>query len=198
MNFHAMTEQEVLDSGMSPIVTDGQLTAPLDNQMVEELIATGNLPQTDKEGRPIISFSQYQRMRKKVDLSRYSMWMERPGTKGAWTMQASKYLKHFRNGYEAIGAPQEFRHNIDELMRLGMTPQAAQIAVRASSRIDRAPTVDGGGPIDTRRFFECRDKYPDCERFFDKAEGLRAHWGRDHGEWAAKRKPSAAVVSIQE
>ena len=190
-----LRDDEVLDLGMTPYVNNGQLESPLDNAAVEALLVSGRLPQADKAGRQIISFTQYRRMRKKVDLSKYSMWMEIPGARGAVTRQASKYLKYYREGYEAVGAPEEFRHSIDELVNVvGMQVQAAEAAVAARKshkRVAVPVAVAAQGDSDVT-FYWCKDKYPECRRVFDNPTGLKFHWRQEHGEAPiGKRKAKA-------
>ena len=190
MSARALSDAEVLDLGLSPIVNNGQVVSPLDNAMVEEMLRSGTLPQTDREGRPVISFDQYLRLRKKADLSKYSLWMERPDQRGAWMMQASKYRKHFTRGYEGVGAPESHRHTIEELIQLGMQPQAANAAV--ANRIKPSKVIQAEPrSVEGLVLFYCKDKYPDCKRVFDNPRGLKLHWGKDHGEnpsLARKRK----------
>jgi len=185
-----LSDREAESMGMGTIVNGGQIASPVDNVMVEEMIASGTLPQTDKEGRPIISFSQYQRLRKKGNLSNYSMWMERPGTRGAYTMQASKYMKFYRKGWEAVGATPVDRHSVADLVDIGMSASAAQMAVQSRTPVAKraAPqSVDNGLTM-----FRCNDKYPDCGRFFDNRKGLQLHWNKDHGEVASLSRKKVA------
>ena len=187
-----MSDDEVIAMGMSPIVNDGQLSSPLDNPVVEELLAGGGLPQTDRAGRPVISFSQYLRLRKQGNLSNYSLWVERPGSKGAWTIQASKYRKYLSAGYEAVGAPDNHRHTVQELIQIGMDARQAVAVVEGRKSKKAAPVLvrNDEGDFEDTKVYWCREKYPDCKRFYDNPTGLKAHWGKDHGEWAFAKKPA--------
>lgn len=188
---HVLTDDDALGLGLSPVVTNGQI----DNPLVEELINEGRLPQTDKMGRPIISFSQYLRLRKKVYVANYALWMERPGHRGVWTVQASKYLRFYRDGWEAVGAPEEHRHSLQELINLGFREDAAEAYIRQRQRGLKKTPVRPPEPIDKEDdegivLYRCADKYPECKRFFDNPKGLRLHWDKDH-EGKFKRRAKA-------
>lgn len=104
-----LTEDEALALGVSTIVHAGQIDP--DNYAVSASLASAGLPQVDKEGRPIISFKQYEEIGAvggRVD--GYAIRVMRPGARGTWIVQASKYLKWFGLGYEAVGSPPEKTH----------------------------------------------------------------------------------------
>ena len=125
-----LTEDEALALGVSTIVHAGQIDP--DNYAVSAALSAAGLPQIDKEGRPIISFKQYEEIGKaggRVD--GYAIRVMRPGTRGTWLVQASKYIKWFGLGYEAVGSPPERTH-------LG-------VAVRKQVEDELAGTVDVDG-----------------------------------------------------
>ena len=125
-----LTEDEALALGVSTIVHAGQIDP--DNYAVSASLAAAGLPQIDKEGRPIISFKQYEEIGKaggRVDS--YAIRVMRPGTRGTWIVQASKYLKWFGLGYEAVGSPPEKTH--------------LAMAVRQQVERELADTVDVDG-----------------------------------------------------
>lgn len=111
-----LTEDEALALGISTIVHAGEIDP--DNYAVSAALQTAGIPQMDKEGRPIISYRQYTEIGKaggRVD--GYALRVLRPGTRGTWIVQASKYLKWFGLGYEALGCPPEHTHLAAEIRR---------------------------------------------------------------------------------
>jgi hypothetical protein len=42
-------------------------------------------------------------------------------------------------------------------------------------------------PSDVQLYF-CREKYPECDRVFDREKGLDFHWKRDHSEAKISKK----------
>lgn len=159
-----LTDDEALALGLDPIFGGGDP----DNQMVEAMMASGDLPVQDKEGRPVISYKQYLDIRKfKGDVSRYAIRVFRTGVPNkTWLVQASKLRKWQSYGYTSVG----------EVVK-GVTPK------RRAQPSPNAPSV---------KIFYCSDKYPDCKRFFDKEKGLAFHWRKEHGEAPIKRARDVA------
>lgn len=214
-----LTDTEALALGVSSIVHGGELDP--DNEVVNARLAGGGLPQTDKEGRPIISYRQYEEIsRAGGRLDQYAMRMIRPGYRGTWVIQASKYLKWFGLGYEGVGCPPEKTHMASDIRRevedelrnqiewaedvSEITMQrkaeqfihkhkeqiAAEIARRMGRTVSKRP-VRTVTPVDTSdeiTIFYCKDKYPECSRFFDNDKGLKFHWRKDHESAIKSRK----------
>lgn len=133
-----------------------------DNEIVDRMMRGGEMPQTDKDGRMIISFRQYQELHsRKARLDQYSLRMFFPGKRGVYRIQASKYLKWLRYGYRAVGDEPD---KTEKVVRTTAVPQDGNDHDSAAN-----PTI-----------FFCSDKYPDCRRFFDTAKGLEFHWRNDH------------------
>lgn len=104
-----LTEDEALALGVSTIVHAGEIDP--DNYAVNAALASAGVPQVDKEGRPIISFKQYEEIgRASGRVDGYALRVMRPGARGTWIVQASKYHKWFGLGYEAVGTPPERTH----------------------------------------------------------------------------------------
>lgn len=123
-----LTEDEALALGLSTIVHAGQIDP--DNYAVNAALSSAGLPQVDKEGRPIISFKQYEeigRVGGRVD--NYAIRVMRPGVRGTWIVQASKYLKWYGLGYEAVGTPAEHTHLALEIRRIVERELAAEVDI---------------------------------------------------------------------
>ena len=177
----ALTEDEIFSLGMSSIVHNGE--SDEDNEFVAESITEGsllNLPQTDKEGRQIISWRQFLELgRIGARVDPYALRVVRPGRMGRWTIQASKYLKWYGLGY---------CHQDDHAGWKNLTGRDAPGAVKSTPKRQTTNAVELEPGV---HIYYCRDKYPDCSRFFDNPAGLKVHWNRDHGEvpsMARKRK----------
>lgn len=172
MNASVLSDAEAIALGLSP-VANGMAPDP-DNMAVESLLSGSSLPQEDNEGRPVISFRQFQEIRKlKGKTDRYAMRMFYPGKAGTYFIQASKYLKWVRFGYKAVGDNEGTRS----------APKAVR---KPEATVADADTADTSVKI-----FFCADKYADCGRFFDTKRGLEFHWRKEHGE-SPIRKPSAS------
>ena len=216
-----LTDDEALALGLSSIVHAGQLDP--DNYAVNAALSTAGLPQLDKEGRPIISYKQYKEIGNAGGrMDGYAMRVMRPGHRGTWLVQASKYLKWFGLGYEAVGGPPEESHLAGEIRRQVEGELAATVDTdgsderQATRKIEQfilkhsksisdeiakrmgrptqakrpvrtAQPIDDSDDEDAVTIFYCKDKYPDCKRFFDTSKGLNFHWSKDHGERPIKR-----------
>ena len=172
-----LTEDEALALGVSTIVHAGQIDP--DNYAVSASLASAGLPQVDKEGRPIISFKQYEEIGAvggRVD--GYAIRVMRPGARGTWIVQASKYLKWFGLGYEAVGSPPENTH-------LGM-------ALRKQIQDELEATVDTEG-LDERAAAR------KIEQFIHKhsaaiADEIAARMGTKR---AAPRRPAKTIQPVE-
>ena len=164
MDINTLSEEDAHALGLSTVVSGGAIVDP-DSMMVEAIIEGGGLPQTDRDGRPIISFRQYEQLQKAdARLDGYALRMTFPGQKGTWPIQASKYLKWYGLGYRAIG------EEANKPKRTAQRPAPVKAA--------EVPDVT---------VFMCMDKYPDCKRFFDTKRGLEFHWRKEHGEAPIKK-----------
>lgn len=160
MNFSAMSEAELQELGLNSIVTAGNLDS--NNPMIDAIGAP--LQSTDKAGRQIVSYKQYQELSKiGARLDNYAIRMVYPGKNTINTIQASKYLKWYGLGYRPLGM-------LDDVVKK-----------RTITR-----SVDNVLPEDVQLYF-CREKYPDCTRVFDREKGLTSHWKLEHGEAPIKR-----------
>lgn len=167
-----LSEEDLQGLGLNSIINGKNFDA--DNPIASSM-ASSVLPQTDKIGRQIISYKQYLELKKLgARLENYALRMIWPGKNIVNTIQASKLQKWWGLGYRPIGEIQE----------------------NAKKRKLVPPVQDGAIPEDVDIFW-CRDKYPDCGRFFDSQKGLTFHWNRDHGE-APIRKPKTTKVTIAE
>ena len=160
-----LTEGEVRDLNIPSIMSGNNFADP-DNYIVDTE-QSGSVAQQDRDGRQIISYRQYKELSAKGSrLDNYAVRMYWPNRSGSWPIQASKYHKWFGLGYRPVG-------EVSEAAKVRMELRAEGMEETAES---------------DRKFFECKTKYPTCERFFDSAKGLKTHWGRDHGEWSMKSK----------
>jgi hypothetical protein len=149
------------------------------------------MPRYDARGRLVISFRQYNELQERnAQMSQYSLEMCLPSKPHVKQLvPASKYLKFWGNGYECVNAPLEETHvYADTLRRLrlrGMEQNEAIAEVKRliATRNRRAETpVFAPEPQESIHAFFCKDKYPDCTRFFDTERGLKFHWRNEHGE----------------
>ena len=203
----ALGIEESLDAGLNPFAGGD----PNDNPLVAAILTGENMPRYDGRGRLVISFRQYTELQKRnAMMSQYSLEMTLPSKPNVRTLlPASKYLKHWGNGYEVVGAPLEETHAYaDTLRRLRLrgVEQDEAIAetrrlIAARDRVAQAPRtlpVESSIPEDVTLFF-CRDKYPDCKRVFDNTRGLQFHWRNDHGEAPIGRhKAKFAAAAAEE
>lgn len=158
-----LSDAESLELGVDPIVD----ASDPDNPTVTAL---GNIPQTDRQGRPVISLKQKEELHANgARLDQYALRMYLPHlpNKGPWLIQASKYLKWFGKGYRSVS---------------DRKPQPKPMRVLHSAE-------------DEVTIYRCADKYADCKRFFDTQKGLESHWRTEHGEM---NKARARVVASAE
>lgn len=152
-----MTEDEINSMGLSSIV--GGESSDADNPMIDQLGAAG-IAMQDREGRQIISYDQFQRLRNLgARLEGYSVRMSWPGSNKINTVQASKYHKWYGEGY---------RPWVEEVKRQRDSAFTSDYAHDVASQNATA--------------FFCKDKYAECPRFFDNTRALKFHWKKDHGE----------------
>lgn len=158
-----LTEDEALSLGMSTIVHGG--VADPDNEFIDAMLNNPDqAPQQDRDGRPIISYKQYLAMGKTNQrLDNYALRMFRPGSRGVWPIQATKFIKWYGLGYRPLGEKE----------------------ATASPAPKRPVVMDESGPT----IFFCKDKYPECGRFFDTPKGLQWHWKKDHETVKRATKP---------
>lgn len=134
------------------------------------------LPQTDKAGRQVISYKQYEELhRLGARMEGYALRMVWPGKGTINTIQASKFQKWYGDGYRPLG---EFESLVQK--RKVTAPESLP---------------ESGLPSDVSLFF-CREKYPDCDRVFDRQKGLTFHWNKDHGE--APIRPRAVKPATED
>lgn len=183
-----ISEAEALSLGIGagPIHA-GEFSDP-DNPLVESFLSDRGLPQTDKEGRPIISYRQYVELgNMSARMDGYAMLVARVDKAGRWPIQASKYLKWYGLDY----CHPDDKEGWNRLLKMyGMLkPQRRGPAPQVGAHPTTAPTPAA------RTVYECSEKYPDCSRFFDTAEGLKFHWRKDHeGMVVAKRRRPSVVA----
>lgn len=174
-----LSYDEVEALGFSNIVHAGQYEDP-DNMIAESMMA--GVPSTDREGRQIISYSQFKRLSKMGHrLDNFAMRMKWPGRQGQRTIQASKYLKWLGAGYIPVGVTEEDLATFSDEM-INRYRYDAEMSGNVIKRRKVAPVAEEQG--DGVVIYWCKDKYADCTRFFDSSRGLKTHWGRDHGEWS--------------
>lgn len=212
VSIKALDLMESIDAGLKPFTDTGH--DPNDNPLVESLLTGRNAPRYDARGRLVISFRQYKELQdRNAQMSGYALEMTIPSKPHIrQIVPAAKYLKHWGNGMEVVGAPLEETHVYADTLRYlrmqGLEQGEAIAKVKKliadRNRVAQAPTVlpaESNLPDDVTLFF-CRDKYPDCKRVFDNARGLSFHWRNDHGEApiskAAKAKFSPAPEPTEE
>ena len=167
----SLSDEEAAAMGLPTIVHAGQYDP--DSMIVEALEAGGGgarAMQSDRDGRPIISYTQYVHMGK-VDarLDGYSMRMYLPGVTGkTWTIQASKYHKWFGEGYRSVS----------EL-------EKKSTVKRPVAMVD----------ANNQTIYYCNERYPDCSRFYDTEKGLKFHWSKDHTGKIGKGKGKGKKVT---
>lgn len=162
-DFEILTEDEVNALGLSSVVHGGQIDP--DNPIVS-LEAVGSAQQ-DRDGRQIISYKQFKDLSAAdVRMDNYAVRMRWPGRSTTHPIQASKFQKWYGLGYRPVGDVQE----------------------AAKKRLTQLAEGIKESPVGNRVFYYCETKYPGCERAFDKEKGLKAHWGKDHGEWKMTKK----------
>lgn len=106
----------------------------------------------DDSGRILITWGQYQMIAARGDrLDHFCLQMNGPG--GTGRVQASKLQKWWGLGYRPVG----------------WTEPEPQPAAPAPAAPAPAPTV-----------YYCRDRFPDCPRFFDSEEARLAHQRSAH------------------
>lgn len=161
-----LSDDEARSIGIDPMM----LNIDPDNSAVQGL--NDDIPQTDRQGRPVISFSQYLHLQSvNVRLDNYVLRVFHPKVPGkTYLIQASKWLKWYGRGWRSISERPQSR------------------AVRQLERSEDEVTI-----------YRCSDKYPDCKRFFDTQKSLEAHWRTEHGEMSkARARAAAAVTDTQE
>lgn len=177
-------EPELQEMGLSSIVHLGQFDDP-DNPTVETVLR-GKAPRQDKDGRQIVSYKQYKELSKMGHrLDNYSMLMRWPGSMKTNPVQASKFLKWFGAGYDAVGAPVEethaFRDLVVEFKEMGLEEdEAKKRALAELGSYGQAVQTSMSTPRPDVVAYYCREKYPDCGRFFDNPRGLMIHQKKDH------------------
>lgn len=177
-----------LEAGLSTIVNSNGMFQDPDNAIViaEKEAQLAGLPMTDADGRAIISWHQYNELgRLNADMSRYALrvYHTSPRVNGTWTIQASKLLKWWGLDYRPVGWANEKAARDREQAIAEATP-----TTRAEVQQAKNPTTD-----DDVTVFFCKDKFPECKRFFDTERGLEFHWTKEHGikKTRATRKPPA-------
>lgn len=155
-----LSDDEARAIGIDPMM----MNIDPDNTAVQGL--NDDIPQTDRQGRPVISFSQYLHLQKSnVRLDNYVLRVFHPKVPSkTYLIQASKWLKWYGRGWRSISDRPQSR------------------AVRQMQSVEDEVTI-----------FRCADKYPDCKRFFDTENSLKAHWRTEHGEMSKARARATAV-----
>lgn len=163
-----LTDEEIQAWGLENLVDKG---AP-DNPIVDAMLRGEG--RTDPRGRPIISYRQYlEMMASGQRLDNYMLVMQGPTGKGL--VQASKFQKWFGEGFR----PPELLAQAEKAATK-LTEKQAMVAER-----DR-PTVVGKDQV---QIYPCRDKYPECPRFFDTPKARQTHYGLEHErKWKASKE----------
>lgn len=171
-----ITDEEARAGGLnSNIGPNGMDIVPDPDSHLVNMLRQSGLPQTDKEGRPVISYKQYQDLLKSdVRMDGYVLRVYLPGRQGMYLVQASKYLKWYGRGFRPVA------ERAVQAVRNEETP-----ARRRAQAEEALPEVT---------IFYCHDKYPDCTRFFDRKKGLETHWRTEHGEMATRRAKAIKAV----
>ena len=202
----AMSIEEQLDANIQPFL-NANPTDPNANPLVDAYLTGVNAPRYDGRGRDIISYRQFRQLQERdADMRKYALDMHIAGRANSRVvLPASKYLKHWSQGYEIVGADVEETHLFSDLRRRfqlrGMEHEDACDAARkaiAQQRLGQAPRAPAiqveAEELGDVTIYWCRDKYPDCNRFYDNERGLKFHWRNDHGEAPiGKHRPKAVV-----
>ena len=181
----AMTHEEATAFGLNPFLNEDSL----DNFAVEGMLRSGNtVPQSDSRGRAIISFRQFEEMKKRdMRMDNYALRMVGPSGRGL--IQASKYIKYAGEGYVPI-----------EVMEARRKTEARTSATQAE-REGRAPKPTLVVSDEDYTIYRCAEKYPGCPRFFDSQRALETHWGMPqpsgHGVKKLKSKKNVAEIEAQ-
>jgi hypothetical protein len=172
-----LSEEEALDQGLSTSFTNG---ADPDNPMFE-LDNESGLPPTDNEGRAVISWRQYQKLRNNPQpfrrLDNYALRVMAQSKQGpvSKTVQASKLLKWWGLGYRPVGYKEATKQ-----------------------KVNPAPKRPVEAVADTPKVYFCADAYPDCPRFFDTQPGLTFHIKKVHTAAMKPRKARKAAEPAAE
>ena len=203
---HALGIEESIDAGLRPFVSNGY-----ENPLVDSILTGVDMPRYDARGRLVISFRQYNELHERNALmSQYSLEMVLPSKPHIKQLvPASKYLKFWGNGYECVNAPLHETHvYADTLRRLRLRGMEQEDAIKETMRLINERNrprerinIDTPEQEKIHAFF-CRDKYPDCTRFYDTERGLKFHWRNDHGEAPigkrAVKRPTIATPPAEE
>ena len=206
IKIQALSIEESVDAGFMPFTNTGGDTN--DNPLVESILTGTNAPRYDARQRLVISFRQYHDLQERnAQMSQYALEMTLPSKPHLRQLvPASKYLKYWGQGLEVVGAPVEETHVFaDAVRRLRLRGveqddaiAQARAAIAAQKRRVTAQELPEASLPEDVTIFWCRDKYPNCNRFYDNARGLNFHWRNDHGEApitkAAKAKFATAEV----
>ena len=172
-----LSPAEVEELGLSNIIHEGEMEA-MDNPLVEAMMKRGAAPTTDKAGRPILSYRQYIEVKKSgARMDNYAMLMRWPGKSVVQPMQASKFLKYLGMGYIPVGVSEKDLLGFSDDLKEKYAYDAEVRGLTYSKPARKTESVDNEVTI-----YRCSDKYPDCERFFDRVRGLSWHWKKDHSE----------------
>lgn len=189
----ALDIEESIEAGLQPFASAGY-----ENPLVDALLTGIDVPRYDSRGHLVISYRQYVELQARdAMMSQYAIEMVLPSKPHVKQLvPASKYLKFWGNGFEPVNPPLEETHvYADTLRRLRLRGVEQDEAIRQTRKMisdrKRAVEVQTRSPLDdnadTPKAFFCKDKYPDCDRFFDKQRGLAFHWRNEHGEAPIKK-----------
>ncbi len=185
--FGVMSDEEVLQMGLSSIVHDGQIDR--DNPMIQSMLEdAGSYTGQDRNGRSIISFKQYEALSQMPDarFDELTLKMFKPGYRGTWLVQASKYHKWYGQDYRAVGDP-AYSSSVKVQKRTMPKSLTATDIVDTAKAAETVALAEDFEDKTRPVVYFCADKYPDCKRFFDTERGLKFHWDSVH-EKKLKRK----------
>ena len=212
-----MEEEEIQALGMSSVVHAGQYSDD-DNPVVSSSVQ--GIAQQDRDGRQIISFRQFLELTDLgAPLHNYALRIQWPGKNTTQTIIASKYIKWFGIGYRPLGYEELMRDYNKRKRAAALVKAKLEAEKRAADGLDSNEDIESEAPAiiakraddivreklqeiadakDEVTVFRCRDKYPDCKRFFDSQRGLGAHWRLDHKELLQKKSGRPTKIDILE
>ena len=199
-----MSISEMVDAGLQPFTNAGY-----ENPLVESILTGNNAPRYDSRQRLVISYRQYKELQERdAQMSQYALEMTLPSKPHVRQLvPASKYLKYWGQGLEVVGAPLEETHVFaDTLRRLRLRGVEQEEAIKQTREAIATRNRKAHNPVELPSanlpedvtIFWCKDKYPNCTRFYDNARGLQFHWRNDHGEAPITKAAKAKFAKPEE
>ena len=159
----------------------------------EQVVQTRSLGK-DRMGRDIISFNEYNRLREQgYSLSGMMMRVVYPPVGSIHLVEASKLTKwtNGRDGYVVL----------EEWQRRKSTEKRLETRAEEKGNLNWKDQT-GNILFDGEKYpiFFCKDKYPECDRYFDSPAARVSHWGLHHERKldTRPRKPRAKKTEVKD